>query len=120
MANPYENYKKQSINTMTDSELLTTLYDELLRCFYKIKKYIINKQDELFIIEINKVNDIIRYLIDTLNFNYKLSNDLYKIYDFILYNIARLSASKNHEILDDVTPLIKDLYHSFDSIKHTK
>lgn len=106
-------YKEQSINTMTQSELLLLLYDELvkrlLRCDLALKK----QQWPLFDESADRAMDILRYLDDTLNYDYPVSANLHRLYDFFLYEINRVKLGRNQKELDKIRPMITELRDSF-------
>ena len=66
-ARGYQQYKEQSINTMTQGELLLLLYDELVKRATRAE-LALDKQDyPLFEASIDRCLEIIRYLDDTLD-----------------------------------------------------
>ncbi len=113
MANGYQDYKAQSIMTMTQGEMLLLLYDELIKRL-KMAKIALEKENYvLFDAAVERSRDIVQYLKDTLNFNYQISRELNSMYDFFLYEISRLSAGRKTEIVDELTPLVKELRDTF-------
>ncbi len=109
----FQHYKEQSINTMTPNELLLMLYDELVkrlvRCDLALKK----EDWPLFETSVDRSIAIIRYLDDTLDQKYAISHDLHRLYDYFLYELSRVQAGRNKEVLDRVRPMIADLRDTF-------
>ncbi len=71
----YEQYKAQSVNTMTRGELLLLLYDELVKRLTRAE-LAIGKQDyTLFEASITRCIEILEYLDDTLDPQYPISHD---------------------------------------------
>lgn len=111
--NGYRHYKEQSVNTMTSGEMLNLLYDELLKRLTRSELALNNKDYRLFEESIQKSMDILTYLKDTLNYQYSISNELSRIYDFFLYELSRVKAGRNSAIIAEIRPLIMDLRDSF-------
>ena len=111
--NGYQHYKEQTVNTMTPGEMLNLLYDELLKRLTRSELALENKDYELFEQSIQRSVDIVTYLKDTLNFQYEISNELKRIYDFFLYELIRIKAGRNSEVIAEIRPLIMDLRDSF-------
>ncbi|GLB29133.1 hypothetical protein LAD12857_10560 [Lacrimispora amygdalina] len=111
--NGYQYYKEQTVNTMTPGEMLNLLYDELLKRLTRSELALENKDYELFEQSIQRSMDIVTYLRDTLNFQYDISNELSKLYDFFLFELIRIKAGRNSTIIGEIRPLILDLRDSF-------
>ena len=58
----YQQYKEQSVNTMTSSEMLILLYDEALKRLSRSELALKNENFALFEASIDRVTAIIRYL----------------------------------------------------------
>lgn len=109
----YQQYKQQSINTMTNGEMLILLYDEAIKRLMRAE-IAIDKQDfDLFDASVERIKEIVYYLSDTLDRRYTVSNDLSRLYDFFLFELSRLTASRNKEIIAEIKPLILDLRNTF-------
>lgn len=113
MANGYQSYKNQSIMTMTPGEMLLLLYDELTKRLLRAELALQKEDYVLFDASVQRSVDIVQYLKDTLNFNYEISRELNTMYDFFLYELSRVSASRKAEIITEIKPLVKDLRDSF-------
>ena len=111
--NGYQHYKEQTVNTMTPGEMLNLLNDELLKRLTRSELALENKDYELFEQSIQRSMDIVTYLKDTLNFQYEISNELKRLYDFFIYELVRIKAGRNSAIIAEIRPLIMDLRDSF-------
>lgn len=109
----YQQYKAQSINTMTQGELLMLLYDELVKRLIRSELALKNKDFELFETSIERCIDIMRYLDHTLDRKYPISEDLHRIYDYFLYMLSRVRFGRNGEILQKIKPQIIDMRDTF-------
>lgn len=109
----YQQYKEQSINTMTQGELLLLVYDELVKRITRAE-LALNKQDyELFEASVDRCVDIIHYLDDTLDRKYDISAQLHRLYDFFCYDLSRVKAGRKAEELGKLKSMFSDLRESF-------
>lgn len=112
--NGYEQYKQQSINTMTKGELLLLLYDEMLKRLKRAELMLDTQNIRVFNESVDRCVQITRYLQQTLNQNYPISNDLNKIYDFWLYELSRLKAGRRKQTIVELRPFIEEMRSAFD------
>ncbi|MFI3114688.1 MAG: flagellar export chaperone FliS [Clostridia bacterium] len=112
--NPYENYKEQSISTMTSGEMLTAVYDGLLKQIALAKKAIEAKDFAEVNAKLHKSQDFLAYLCSTLDFNYEISDNLNSLYEYssrLLFdaNIKKDSCAN----LDEVSKIITELRNTY-------
>ena len=88
--NGYQQYKMQSVNTMTRGEMLLLLYDELVKRLTKAELALEKEEFDIFDASVERAQEIVQYLQETLNTEYSISRDLQRMYDFFLYEISRL------------------------------
>lgn len=110
----YEQYKEQSIMTMTPSEMLLLVYDELLKRLTRAEIALDAKDYELFDVSIKKSKEIVRYLKDSLNYEYSISYELRRMYDFFGFELSRIEASRKKETIAEIRPLVKELRDTFE------
>ncbi len=109
----YQEYKAQSINTMTQGELLLLLYDELIKRLTRAE-IALQKQDfPLFEQSVIRSREILRYLDDTLDPQYPISRDLHRLYDFFSYELSRVQVGRNAKVLAEVKPRLTELRDAF-------
>ncbi len=111
--NGYEQYKMQSINTMTRGEMLLLLYDELVKRLTRAQIALEDGDYELFDKAIQRSKDIIHYLDKTLNMEYQISHELRRMYEFFLYELSRLQAGRNGAVIQELKPLVMELRDAF-------
>lgn len=119
MQNPYQNYKQQSINTMTQGEMLILLYDELLKRLTRAEFSLDNKEYDIFEQSVQRSKEIVVYLKDTLDLSYEISAELARMYNFFEYTLIRISAGRNKELIGELKPLVKDLRDTFNEANKT-
>ena len=109
----YQQYKEQSMNTMTQGELLMLLYDELVKRLIRSELALQKEDFELFETSSQRCIDIIRYLDNTLDMKYPISRDLHRLYDYFLYMLNRVRFGRNAKVLEEIKPQIIDLRDTF-------
>ena len=108
-----QNYKAQSLNTMTQGELLILLMDELVKRLMRGDIALEQGDYPLFEASIQRCIDIVRYLDDTLDRRYEVSQGLHRLYDFFCYDLNRIIIGRNKTELDKLRPMITDLRDTF-------
>ena len=109
----YQQYKEQTLNTMTQGELLLLLLDELVKRLLRGDLALEQGDMPLFEASIERCIDIVRYLDDTLDHHYPVSMQLHRLYDFFCYDLNRVKIGRNREELDRLRPMITDLRDTF-------
>lgn len=112
-ARGYQQYKEQSINTMTSGELLNLLYDELVKRIVRAELALEKEDYSLFEASIERVIDIVRYLDDTLNHEVPISHELHRLYEFFCYELGRVKIGRNKALLQEIKPMLIELRDSF-------
>ena len=117
--NGYEQYKMQSVNTMTRGEMLLLLYDELTKRLTRAQIALNDKNYDLFDRSVQRSREIVRYLDDTLNMEYSISYELRRMYEFFLFELSRLQAGRNSAVVDELNPLVAELRDAFKEASRT-
>lgn len=113
-SNPYQNYKEQSILTMTSGELLLVLYDECIKSLNFAVYYIDEeKKPEEAEKLIKKTQRIIHYLDGILDFKYEISTNLHMLYDYFIRTLVKANVGKKSEVLKPLIPMIEELRNAF-------
>ncbi len=112
-SNPYNAYKQQSVMTMTQGDMLNTLYDALIKQF-SVAKIADSKKDYT---EVNrslqKAQSILSYLQGTLDFNYEISNNLSSLYDYFNHVAVQANVKKDMSSIDEVVTMIGELRDAY-------
>ena len=106
----YQQYKQQSINTMTQGELLLLLYDELVKRLTQAELALEKENYPLHEVSVQRGIDIIRYLDDTLDRQYSISG---KLYEYFTYELGRAKIGRRLEPLSNVKSMILELRDAF-------
>ena len=112
-ARGYQQYKQQSLNSMTPGELLLLLYDELVKRS-TLASIALDKQDwPTFEAALDRCTDIVDYLDETLDRQYPISHDLSRMYDYFTYEMGRIKMGRNKRELDRLRPMLTDMRDAF-------
>lgn len=113
--NNYQNqYREQSIYSMTKGEQLLLLFDEAIKKLKQAEILLDEGDIPLFRECVQKTMDINRYLISILDRkNYEIGNELFRIYDFLGYQLSRVKASKSKAVLLETIPFYVNLRNTF-------
>lgn len=109
----YQQYKEQSVSTMTPGELLLLLYDELVKRLHWCDLALEKGDYALFEASADRSVEIIRYLDDTLDRQYAISSELHRLYGFFCYELGRVKIGRNREELRKIRPMVTELRDSF-------
>ena len=77
----YQRYRENSLNTMTQGELLLLLYDELIKRLTQAELELRREQYPVFEGAVDRSLEIIRYLDSTLDRKYPISQNLSQLYE---------------------------------------
>ena len=115
--NPYQQYsqqyKQQSVMSMTAVEMLTALYDAAMKDFELAK--IANEKKDIQGVNKNlqKVQAIFRYLRANLDFKYDISKNLDQLYEYFLNVAIQANIKKDFSQVDEVITMIKELRDTY-------
>lgn len=113
LQNRYQAYKQQSVMTMTQGEMLNTLYDGLLKALYTGQKALESRDYALANQEFIRAQKILNYLKATLNHKYDIANNLEMLYNFFLQEIIKVNVKKSEQNLSVVIEMITQLRDAF-------
>jgi len=108
-----QHYKEQSINTMTQGELLLLLYDELVKRLTQGELALEKKNYEFFEGAIQRSIEIVDYLDATLDRQYPIAADLARLYEYFTYELGRVKIGRNPVPLAHVKSMVYELRDSF-------
>ena len=111
----YDAYKQQSVMTMTQTEMLTMLYDGVLKEIYLIKKAFEHEPQD--VVEINrglqKTQKIFNYLKSSLDTNYDIAKSLYSLYDYCNWILIQANIKKEPFKIDEIIEIVSELKDSY-------
>ena len=109
----YQQYKQQSVGSMTPGELLLLLYAELVKRA-TMASIALDKEDfSAFEAAVDRCTDIVNYLDETLDRQYPISRDLSRMYEYFTYQLGRIKIGRNKKELEQLRPLLADMRDAF-------
>ncbi|NCC66733.1 MAG: flagellar protein FliS [Clostridia bacterium] len=111
--NAYQHYKEQSINTMTQGELLLLLYDELVKRLIGCDLALTEGNFVLLDESVDRCTNILRYLDETLDRRFPISTELHRLYEYFTYELGRVKIGRNKTELEKIRPMITELRDCF-------
>lgn len=113
MNNPYASYKTQSIQTMTSGEMIIALYEGLIKQLNLALVYLEDRNIPEVHTSLIKSQDIINYLISTLNPDLEISHTILPYYELFNRQISNANLKKESKIIQDILPLIEEFKQIF-------
>lgn len=113
ITNPYQQYKEQSLNTLTKGQILIKLYDEAVKQIGKGINGIGSKNYDEANTALLKAQDIISALKVSLDDKFTISQDLNALYDFIYEYLIDANLNKDVSKLNAVLPIVCELRDAF-------
>ena len=109
----YQQYKTQSVNSMTPGELLLLLCDELVKRG-TLASISLDKEDyTTFEAAMDRCIAIVKYLDKTLDRKYPSSKELSPLYEFFTYDLLQVKLGRNKQELERLRPMFADLRDAF-------
>ena len=116
----YQQYTAQAVSSMTPSELLLLLCDELVKRG-TLASLALEKGDEAtFEAAMDRCIDIVKYLDETLDRRYPISRQLSPLYEFFTYDLLQVKLKRNKEELERLRPMLADLRDAFQGAERTQ
>lgn len=110
----YDQYQKTSVETTTPGKLLLMLYDGMVK-YLRNAGEAINKQDiPAAHSNIVATQNILVELMATLNMDYKISQNLLALYEFMYNQLVEANIKKDSQLLMEVQELVMDLRQTWD------
>ena len=109
----FQQYKEQSINTMTQGELLLLLYDELVKRPTQAELALSKENWPVFEASVQRGIDIIDYLDQTLDKQYPISANLTQLYEYFTYELGRVKIGRRNDPLNHVKSMVNELRDAF-------
>ena len=109
----FQQYKEQSVNTMTQGELLLLLYDELYKRLSQAELMLDQQNYPVYEASVERAIAIIEYLDATLDRQYPISKNLAQLYEYFTYELGRAKIGRRKEILTHVKIMVNELRDAF-------
>ncbi|MBO7747238.1 flagellar export chaperone FliS [Paenibacillus sp. MWE-103] len=119
MLSPQQKYQQSSAQTATPIQLVLMLYDGAIRFTKQGIEGIQQQQRETANKYLCKAEAIIHELISSLNFDYAISKDLVRIYEYLLHNLIQANLKKEASYAVEVLAHLEQLRESWRQLSKT-
>ena len=109
----YQQYKQQSVGSMTSGELLLLLYDELVKRATMASIALDKGEFPAFEAAVERCIDIVNYLDETLDRQYPIRQDLGRMYEYFTYQLGRIKIGRNKQELEKLRPMLAEMRDAF-------
>ena len=99
--------------TMTPGDMLTMLYDGLLKEITHAKVAFENNDLSEINRHLQKAQLILCHLQKSLDYNFEISNNLNSLYDYFIHTIVQANIKKDPSSLDEILEMINDLRNTY-------
>jgi len=113
---PQDAYRKQDILTASSVDLIIMLYDALKKNIVLGRRGIDKKDMQSSHKHLIKAQEIVSELINCLDMNYKISEELLAIYDFMLRNVEEANVHKDTAPLEPVVEMVESLREAWKEV----
>jgi flagellar protein FliS len=90
-----ERYKQDYISTASPADLIIMLYEGCIKKIKLAQIYMESGSLEQTNISLMGAQDIITELMKSLDMSFEISNDLMRLYDYILYELVQMNMKKD-------------------------
>lgn len=109
VANPYQQYQQNAVQSADPGDLVVMLYDGLVR-FLKLAVKSLEENDKgAANTALIKSQDIVSYLSETLDMRFEISRNLAALYDFMSRQLVSANMKKEVQLVEEVLGLAQEL-----------
>lgn len=119
--NPYDVYRQQDLETCNKQELVAKLYNKASISLKRAIKSIDEKKLDLANSDIQKAQLIVRTLNDSLDMEFPISEDLRKLYTYMIERLFDANINKDKAILEELSKMLAELRDTWlEAIKRSR
>lgn len=115
-AQAYDQYKKTSVETLSPGKLLIMLYEGAIKNVRNARRAIQDNNLNQAHIQLLKAQDILIELMATLNMDYKISESLYALYEYLHNRLVDANVNKDILVLDEVEGFLHELRDTWQEV----
>jgi len=109
VANPYQQYQQNAVQSAEPGELVVMLYDGLVRFLKLAVKSLEENDKEAANTALIKSQDIVGYLNETLDRRFEISSNLASLYNFMSRQLVSANIKKEIKLVEEVLGLAQEL-----------
>jgi len=115
-SHPHDIYRKQDVMTASSVDLIVMLYDALKKNIVLGRRGIEKKDVMGAHKHLMKAQEIIAELISSLDMNYRISEELLSIYDFMLSSVRDANIHKDAKPIEPLIGMVDSLRSAWSEI----
>ncbi len=109
MANPYEKYRQQGVLMANPVELVVMLYDGCIKQLKLARIAIQEKNYQNCNLNLQKTQQILMELLNSLDLSFPISKELMRIYDFIIRQTIEINIKKDDKKITGLIEILSSL-----------
>lgn len=113
---PYKVYQQASVQTANGGKLVIMLFEGAIRFTRAGIDSIHNKKYEAANSNLKKAQAIINELIASLNFDYEISGQLVRIYEYMLHQLIQANIGKDAKLAEEVLGHLLELLDTWKQV----
>lgn len=106
---PYQNYKQNAVMSASPEELVTMLYNRLIKDLQLAQRHVANKNIQSAHNSIIHAQDILIHLTNTLDTSLEVGQNLNTMYSYMIRRLVEANTKKDCNILQEVISHAKEI-----------
>ncbi len=118
--NAQDVYRRQAVMTASPTELIVMLYDALKKNMLMASRAIDKGAAALAHEKLMKAQAIVGELMSSLDMRIPLSEDLYSIYDYMLFAMGEINLKKDKTLIAPLVEMIDELKSAWQAVSESQ
>lgn len=114
--NPYGKYKENSIMTASPGEITLMLFEGCCKALKKAKFALEEKNIQESSNNLLKSQDIVMELMNSLDFNYEISRNLFKSYEYVYHELIEINITKDAQRIVPIIDIMSGYYETWKEV----
>ncbi len=111
-------YQNDSVMTASPMDLVVMLYDALIKQIKLSDIFLENREYEKVNQHLSRAEDIVSELLCSLDLSYPISEELMKLYDFMLQELIQINLQKDRSRIPPLLEIVESLREAWVSVRN--
>lgn len=111
-------YQNDSVMTASPMDLVVMLYDALIKQIKLSDIFLENREYEKVNQHLSRAEDIVSELLCSLDLSYPISEELMKLYDFMLQELIQINLQKDRSRISPLLEIVESLREAWVSVRN--
>lgn len=111
-------YQNDSVMTASPMDLVVMLYDALIKQIKLSDIFLENREYEKVNRHLSRAEDIVSELLCSLDLSYPISEELMKLYDFMLQELIQINLQKDRSRISPLLEIVESLREAWVSVRN--